>query len=190
MYQYVENEEQTQVQYAGEVELLVHAETGDDSEGVVHHERVLLGTRATDGDGVPLVVIETGSSVVPHPDRSVAQVEDVLEVTVHQLHGDEVLLPAGVVEDQPTGLSRLELEVDVGGGVRLEDRQADERVLRLEGDRVMDELVVALAEVGRHVDLWVVVTPYTRTTLLYTTYLLIIVFTRGFPKTFRNTLST
>jgi hypothetical protein len=139
----------TNIKHAGQVQVLVEPQSGDDGEIVVDEQRVLPGGWSSDGDGVPLVVVERGPAAVADAHGAVAQVENVVDVAVHQLDGDEVLLLARVEQQQTVRLLRLELEVDVGGRVGLQHRQPDERVLRPVRHRVVHDLL-ALAELRSH----------------------------------------
>lgn len=112
---------------------------------------MLPGGGASDGDCVPLVVVQRGPAAVPDAHRAVTQVENIVDVAVDELDGDEVLLLARVEQQQTIRLLRLELEVDVGGRVGLQHGHADKRVLRAVRHRVVHDLL-PLAEFCSHLN--------------------------------------
>ena len=140
----------TEVQDAIEIQVVVASLTHDGGYGIVDHERVLFGSGSSDGNRMPPVVVETVAGIVSNSNRSVAQVDDVMNVTVDQFNGDEVLTLSGVVQYDALGLQRLKLEVNVGGRVGFELRQADVSVLGFEIDWMVDALLFS-AELGRYV---------------------------------------
>lgn len=62
-----------------------------------------------DSHGVPLVVVEREMAVVVQAHRAVAEVEDEVHVAGHELHGQEVVVAAAVVQQDAVGLAGLEL---------------------------------------------------------------------------------
>lgn len=110
---------------------------------------MLMRRRPSDSHSMPQIIIECRLGVRPHPSRSIPEIEDIVQVSVHQLDCHEVLAFAAVVQYKTVGLHGLELEVQVESGVGAKLGKAKESELGLEGDRVVDD-VVLLAEFRRH----------------------------------------
>lgn len=89
----------TDVQDSIQVEVLVAALTIDSCHMVIDSERVSFWCRPSDAHCVPFAVVQPRPGSVPDPDWAVTQVEHVMNVSVDQLHGDEVAFSTGVVEN-------------------------------------------------------------------------------------------
>ena len=77
---------------------------------VINSERVSFWCRPSDAHCVPFAVVQPGPGSVPDPDRAVTQVEHVMNVSVDQLHGDEVAFSTGVVQNQTVRFACSELQ--------------------------------------------------------------------------------
>lgn len=104
---------------------------------VVHDQRVRFGRRPTNADRVPAIVVHVDARLVAQRDGAVAQIEDVVNVTVDEFDGDVVGASAAVVKEQAVRFECAEAEINEDGRVRFEHGQTDVRVLGAECGRLV-----------------------------------------------------
>lgn len=128
-------EHSTHIQDALQLQVHIVSARRHHFDCIVHDKGVGFGARSSNRHRMPAIVVHVDAASVAHRYRSIAHIEHVVDVSVDQLNGEELVPFAAVEEQQTVGLERLEAKVDEDVRVRLEHRQADVRVLGLERGR-------------------------------------------------------
>lgn len=91
-----------------------------------------LRPRSSNANRVPTIVVHVDLALISNRHRAIAHIEDIMNVTVYQLHTNEIVFLSAVEEEDAVGLQRFKSKVDVDRLEGLQHCQTDVRVLRLE----------------------------------------------------------
>lgn len=92
---------------------------------------------SSDANRVPSIVVHVNLAFISNSHRTISHIEDIMDVTIHQLHTNEIAFLSPVEEENAVRLQGLEAKVNVDRLECLQHGQADVRVLRLERGHVV-----------------------------------------------------